>query len=218
MIYCKVFNTQQELTSWYDVKYREMGGTWHTPPEDCNRHLDDLLQDRQQRGHLLDVGCGGGRFIEQARKRGFRLILGIDPSTEAIAFARRRLNVPTAAFGTSINLITNELKTDELERYHAYSTIHGYSTNSIKYDYIVSLGSLEHVVNLGICLDIIRQILKDNGRWYFYLPNEKWTHTDQPNERTASSEEWKVLLAWHGLIADGEREWTDNTAIWGHKI
>ena len=206
MKYRKTYNTQAEVTAFYDAKYREMGGTWNTPPEDCNRHLDDLLRDRKQRGFLLDVGCGGGHFIEQASKRDFIYILGLDPSTEAMTYARSRLNVPTAAFGTNAYLITSSL-----EQYHG----RGLAIDPC--DYIVSLGSLEHVINLGTCLDIIRQRLKDDGRWYFYLPNEKWTHTDQPNERTASAEEWKALFAWHGLTADGEREWGADTAIWGHK-
>src|SRR4051812_38630574 len=77
------------LAKWYDTHYQEMNGTWVTPPEDCNRHLDDLDVPFDKTLRLLDIGCGGGHFLEQAVKR-VRCV-GVEISTVALAYARKRL-------------------------------------------------------------------------------------------------------------------------------
>ena len=85
------------------------------------------------------------------------------------------------------------------------------------FDYIVSIGSLEHVIDLDAALANIRVLLKPDGRWYFYCPNELWIHEDQPNERTATDEEWEALFGAHGLVTDWRERRGDNTCFMGHR-
>jgi SAM-dependent methyltransferase len=86
-----------------------------------------------------------------------------------------------------------------------------------KYDYVVSLGSLEHVVDIDAALENIFKLLKDDGTFYFFCPNDKWKHFDQPNERTAHDSDWVQLFARHGLVASTMKRWNDSTAFIGTK-
>src|SRR5215470_8469173 len=79
------YGTSEELAAWYDKKYTEMGDGWVTPPEECNRHLDDLGVVKDKDKWLLDIGCGAGHFLEQAEKR--VNCCGLEISTKAIEFA-----------------------------------------------------------------------------------------------------------------------------------
>ncbi|MEI8191424.1 MAG: class I SAM-dependent methyltransferase, partial [candidate division NC10 bacterium] len=47
-------------------------------------------------GRLLDVGCGAGHFIALARENGWDVV-GVDPSREACAFARREYGLSVHA-------------------------------------------------------------------------------------------------------------------------
>ena len=193
----KKIETTEELAKWYDAKYKEMGGCWVTPAEECERHLDALgVTAEEEWRWLLDVGCGGGHFLEQAEKR-----------------------VNCAGFEIS-----------EVARLECEQRLHSsvYSSSIEKpifvagcFDYIVSLGSLEHIVDIGAALDNIHYLSKPDGKWYFYCPNELWQHFDQPNERTMTDPEWIALFAAHGLKTTKHVRWgtkQDNTAFLGCKV
>ena len=194
MNYRKQTDSTPELAEWYDSKYTEMGGTWVTPAEECNRHLDDLGVPFDTTKTLLDVGCGGGHFLAEAEKR--VSCTGLEISDVAVQFASGR------ARGSSILPFSIE-------------TFSNRPTDG--FDYIVSMGSLEHIVNLDQALDNIRRLLAPGGRWYFYCPNEKWVHQDQPNERTMTDSEWMALFRAHDLYALKATSWGDNTAFMGCK-
>ena len=192
MNYRKSIETTDELGAWYDSKYKEMGGAWNTPAEDSNRHLNDFGVMVDKSKTLLDVGCGGGHFLAEASNR--VSCVGIELSTVGIEEAKKR--APEA------NCIHGSIETLDWE----------------PFDYIVSMGSLEHIIDIDKALDNIRQLLKPDGQWYFYCPNEKWTYTDQPNERTMSNAEWVDLFQKHGLWTTKITEWgerRDNTAFSG---
>src|SRR5262245_25273364 len=191
------YRTSDELAAWYDKKYTEMGDGWVTPPEECRRHLDDLgvMKEKDRRKELLDIGCGAGHFLAEAEKR--VLCTGYEISNTAIGFAKDRCKEPyTTFFKVDIGDLTVSVPA---------------------YDYIVSIGSLEHVVELDKALDNIRELLRDDGKFYFYCPNEKWVHEDQPNERTMRDEEWMYLFARHGLYVSKAKRWNDSTAFTGSK-
>jgi hypothetical protein len=76
---------------------------------------------------------------------------------------------------------------------------------------------LEHIVDLPSALDNIRALLKDDGKFYFYCPNELWMHFDQPNEQTKPDKDWIELFAAHGLRTLRFTRWNDNTAFFGDK-
>lgn len=191
MSYRQEIETTAELADWYNNKYQEMGGCWVTPPEECNRHLDDLGVPFDKSKWLLDIGCGGGYFLEQAEKR--VKSFGIEISDVAEAHARKRCN--SAVYHGSIEV---PFPWDD-------------------FDYVISIGSLEHVVNLDQALANIRTLLKPTGKWYFYVPNELWKHEDQPNERTMTDAEWVRTFMAGGLVMEDHKRWNDSTAFWGVK-
>jgi cyclopropane fatty-acyl-phospholipid synthase-like methyltransferase len=181
------------LAKWYNTHYQEMNGTWVTPPEDCNRHLDDLDVPFDKTLRLLDIGCGGGHFLEQATKR--VKCVGVEISRVALLYAHERL------YGRGVILI--EASLEGIEPW-------------LQFDYIVSMGSLEHVLELDKALDKIRILLKPTGAFYFYLPNTSWVHKDQPNELLADEPWWRAKLKEHGLQVDTTKAWgVDNIAYKG---
>jgi cyclopropane fatty-acyl-phospholipid synthase-like methyltransferase len=195
MEYRKQIDSTEELAAWYDAKYTEMGDGWETPAEECNRHLDAMGVGFDKSKRLLDVGCGAGHFLAEAEKR-------------------------VTCFGSEISEIGVKLSSLRAQN----STIVKVSIENTDYwgtapvllDYIVSIGSLEHIVDLPRALDNIRLLLKKpEGKFYFYCPNELWKHFDQPNERTMRDEEWMELFEQHGLYVYHKKRWNDNTAFCG---
>lgn len=97
-------------------------------------------------GRLLDIGCGLGRFIEMAQRRGW-LTKGIDVSIFASRYARNR----------GLDVSTKELKDILLEEE--------------SFDVITLFHVLEHFANpLGFLKDI-KPLLKTDGILVIELPN-----------------------------------------------
>lgn len=192
----KVYDNSKELGEWYDNKYIEMGDGWNTPAEEVNRHLDDIGVPFDKTKRLLDVGCGAGHFLAEAVKR--VECVGIEIS--AVGLQHTALRAPAA------RLILADIATQ-----HDMDCI----PVQKQFDFIVSIGSLEHIVDLPTALDNIRTLLKDDGKFYFYCPNELWMHFDQPNEQTHNDADWIGLFAAHGLFTHRFTRWNDNTAFYG---
>jgi SAM-dependent methyltransferase len=194
MKYRKSLNTSAEMADWYKKKYRDMGGCWHTPTEEHERHLNDAGLSAEGGGRLIvDIGCGDGSFLARAAARGFS-IAGFE------LVQADDLKIPTG------DLFVVDIGED--------LPAHWYGACQ----FVLSLGSLEHVVNIEKALCNIRDMLATDGRWYFYVPNERWIHEDQPNERTATADEWAALFAKYGLAEYRRFDWGVNTALGGTKF
>jgi SAM-dependent methyltransferase len=194
MEYRKVIESTPDLAAWYDAKYLAMGDGWHTPATECNQHLDDLGVPFNKLLRLLDVGCGAGHFLAEATKR----VTCFGSEISGIGAIKARARAPQAA----IAQVSIE------ERDYWIST-------GGRFDYVVSLGSLEHIVNLDAALANIRELLGASGKFYFLCPNERWKHFDQPNERTMTDWEWMALFEKYGLHTSSIRRWNDSTAFIG---
>ena len=189
MIYRKVFETTAEMAAWYDAKFKEMGGCWHTPDEELDRHLDDFGLTGGS-GSVMDIGCGDGSLVKRIVARGY------------------------AGHGFEISM--NAIKSKDAPYLWIYDICDGPLFQPPS-DYIISLGSLEHVIDLDAALKNIHASLKPEGRWYFYVPNELWIHEDQPNERIAPDDEWISIFESHGLVTESFKRWGDCTAFQGRK-
>lgn len=194
-MYRQKIETTKELAAWYDAKYTEMGDGWVTPPEECNHHLDAMGVPFDKTKRLLDVGCGAGHFLAEAVKR--VSCSGSEISEVGVQLTRMR------ALHAAIVQVS-------IENWDYWSGV-------IPYDFIVSIGSLEHIVDLDAALNNIQRLLAPDGKFYFYCPNELWQHFDQPNERTMTDQEWTELYVSHNLFVDWSKRWNDNTAFCGHK-
>ncbi len=98
--------TASEAATYYPGNY------WFDPAESTAGRLEELyrrwvlrdhvrfvtraLQDVEEGGVILDIGCGGGLFPGMLRERGYRA-MGLDLSQDAAALAWKRHGVPAVA-------------------------------------------------------------------------------------------------------------------------
>lgn len=77
--------------------YREMSDDGYLSEEEGRRRtarrLLDLLEAHVPRGRLLEVGCGHGLLLDEARRRGYD-VEGLELSVEAARYAREKLDLP----------------------------------------------------------------------------------------------------------------------------
>src|SRR5438105_2653192 len=77
--------------------YREMHDDGYLAEEEGRRRtarrLLDMLEPRAPGARLLEVGCGHGLLLDEARSRGYA-VKGLDLSAEAVRFAREELKLP----------------------------------------------------------------------------------------------------------------------------
>ena len=78
-VYLRTRYTQNILNQVYQ-RYED-NGSHLTPPEDVSNAkttplrreflMSEILEYIQPKGHLLDIGCGWGAFLDNARDKGF---------------------------------------------------------------------------------------------------------------------------------------------------
>jgi SAM-dependent methyltransferase len=129
------------------------------------RRLLRRLRRHVPGGRLLDVGCGHGLLLDEARRLGYD-VEGVELSTTAARYARENLGLRVR----HLALEDAELDTE-------------------RYDAIVIVDVLEHVDDPVACLDRLRALLAPGGalliatpdpsslvaraaggRWWCYLP------------------------------------------------
>jgi 2-polyprenyl-3-methyl-5-hydroxy-6-metoxy-1,4-benzoquinol methylase len=117
------------------------------------RYLDRLSRDSGKRsGKLLDVGCGPGHLLEEARKRGYDAV-GVDPSAEAVKHVQARLGKNSAI---------NAPYSKEL-----------FPENS--FDLITLVHVIDHVVEPKKLLETMRYHLKPGGHVFIATHNiDSW--------------------------------------------
>lgn len=64
----------------YEDELRNLTATY-------GRYLAELEGIGGRQEALLEIGCGNGFFLEEARRRGYTLVRGVEPSTDAVAKA-----------------------------------------------------------------------------------------------------------------------------------
>jgi len=113
-----------------------------------------LLEPRRTpRGRLLDVGSGGGAFVQCADEAGWTAI-GLEPSADA---CRRAARERRARGEPSVRMITGQLETAPFAtgRFHA----------------VAILDVLEHVWDPFACLVAARRLLAPGGLLLIETPN-----------------------------------------------
>jgi len=198
MAYRKEIETNRELAQWYDRKYREMEGPWRTSVEDCHwhlQHMTDVPPGLTGGQTFLDVGCGSGDFLKTLWDMYRPRCIGIDFSVEACRYSAKACPDCTIIHG-------------------AVESAHLYLKENL-FDWIVSIGTVEHFVDQAGCYLSMARMLKPKGHFYFYAPNELWAHEDQPNERTFDDAGWMEHWMQYRFIVKGWYRLRDNTAFWG---
>ena len=135
------------------------------------RFVERALREAQQPGLILDVGCGGGLFLQMLGERGgerlARRLVGLDFSLDAAAVASKRAGVP-AVCGTLLHAPFAPGSCAAITMFHV----------------------LEHLYDPASSLDAAHQLLAPGGRliaqvpnaacWQFLLFGERWNGIDVP--------------------------------------
>lgn len=109
---------------------------------DSIRILHQLKKLRVNSGMILDVGCGAGFFLDEARKKGWK-VLGIDTSYKAVQYARNTLKLDV-------------IRDDFIKHKFTYR----------KFDVIILSHLIEHLKNPTFFLSKIFTLLNSNGIFY----------------------------------------------------
>jgi len=96
---------------------------------------------------ILDIGCAGGGLLLAMQHRGYRNLVGIDPSLACAAMTRE--------------------KTGEAHRGWLTNLPHGIGT----FDCVVLSHVLEHVLDVTGGLEGLRPLLRDGGKVYIEVPD-----------------------------------------------
>ncbi len=116
----------------------QRGGIYH--------RLLNLLSRTQKIGSLLDVGCGCGFFLWEAKSQGWN-VLGVDPSQKSIEYARAMLG------DVVISGTLDDIPEDR------------------RFDAITMINVLDHMVDPREQLQKAIGLLADHGTLYLRFPN-----------------------------------------------
>jgi len=105
---------------------------------------------------ILDAGCGTGLLDEELKKENFNYqIVGVDSSTEAVNFSRKR--------GNEIFL----------------SSLEDCPFSAQTFDVILLLDVIEHVPDEKVILTEMERLLKPNGLIIVFVPALRWWWSQQ---------------------------------------
>ena len=111
------------------------------------RWLLDRLRAYLPNGRLLQVGCGYGLLLDEARRRGYE-VEGVEPSVEAARYARDRLG-----------LAVREMAVEEAE------------LGGERYDAVLLVDVLEHLDDPVAALDRLLTVLAPGGTLLIVTPD-----------------------------------------------
>ena len=143
----------------------------------ADSHLGELRLDGTER--VLDIGCGDGKVTaEIARRLTSGSVLGVDPSTQMIAFAKAhfaRRDDPNLAFAV------------------ADATALPYRN---QFDLVVSFNTLHWVRDQASALRGIRAALRPTGRAFLeFVPQGPRTSLEDVVEEASRAERWARYFA-----------------------
>lgn len=111
-----------------------------------NRRLDQVAK-YQQKGKVLDIGCGPGFFLEAAQAKGYE-VYGLDPSDYIVKVARKK-------FGIKVQKGVIETADYPIE----------------SFDLITAFDTFEHVYHPSEWLKAVHRVLKKGGHLAITTPN-----------------------------------------------
>ncbi|MBL4775793.1 MAG: class I SAM-dependent methyltransferase [Mariprofundus sp.] len=138
--------TEDELYDHYkQYSYSMLKPCLHPTVASYNKLLDELEQYRQS-GNILDIGCGQGDFLNEARNRGWN-VFGCEYSGAAVSLCHDRdISIQQGA-------LTAEM-------------FHG-----VQFDVITSFEVIEHINNQNEHFDLVYKKLRHGGLYFCTTPN-----------------------------------------------
>ncbi len=143
----KYYETE-EYISHTDAKRNLFEKVYHSVRNYAIKNKIALINKEQEKGKLLDVGCGTGDFLFAAKNNGWN-VTGIEPNQKARSIANKKNN----------NTVFDNTELKKLKE------------NS--FDVISLWHVLEHLPNLENDIQIFKKLLKPKGTLIVAVPNYK---------------------------------------------
>ena len=145
---------QSEFDRYYwelsKYEYEHRGGKESEDDRHRLKILADLLQpiipDRSSR--ILEIGCANGRLLSYLKEAGYGDVTGVDPSPGCARAAKLLYDVPVET-----------------------GTVFDFRKPDTGYDFVVTLGVLEHIRDLQRAVQRVRDVTLDNGRVFVGVPD-----------------------------------------------
>ncbi len=138
--------TQAELSEYYAAEYSENSLAESEAARPAMRRVLAEIEAKVPVGRILDVGCGYGMFLEEARRLGWT-VQGVEPTPERAEAAR----------GRGLPVVSGTLEQACFE------------TGS--FDVVVLQHVIEHLTEPRVSLAEISRILRPGGLLYVACPN-----------------------------------------------
>ena len=149
------------MTIWDDIykNYQKGGKAWATLSEEIHPLFKQFLsQSNFELKHVLDIGCGTGKYLKLLQAGGFKTD-GIDSSETAVEMTKKTLGVGSTIL--CINMFEFEIPKNKYDLVISISTIHH--------------GTKEQVQNL---INRIYEAIVENGKIFITVPDfessKKW--------------------------------------------
>jgi len=145
---------QSEFDRYYwelsKYEYEHRGGKESEDDRHRLKILADLLQPiiPDRRSRILEIGCANGRLLSYLKEAGYGDVTGVDPSPGCARAARLLYDVPVET-----------------------GTVFDFRKPDTGYDFVVTLGVLEHIRDLQRAVQRIRDVTLDNGRVFVGVPD-----------------------------------------------
>ena len=173
----------------FELKYHELeeGNWWFKGRRDIIMKLMKKLNISSSQ-KILEIGCSGGAMIKRLDKAGFKDIVGIDISRDAINLCKKK--------GIKNVLVMDAKKTNFSDG---------------QFDAIISSDILEHIEDDWAALKNWNRILKNNGKLVLFVPAFKslWSEHDAINHhhRRYSKKELTTKLRKSGFYLERCSYW-----------
>jgi len=149
------------MTIWDNIykNYQKGGEAWASLSEEIHPLFKQFLkQSNFKLKHVLDIGCGTGKYLKILQAGGFKTY-GIDSSETAVELTKKILGDESKIF--CINMFKFEIPKDQYDLVISISTIHH--------------GTKKQVQNL---INRIYEALIENGKVFITVPDfessKKW--------------------------------------------
>jgi 2-polyprenyl-3-methyl-5-hydroxy-6-metoxy-1,4-benzoquinol methylase len=138
--------TEKELIEHYSQYSYSTRKPCPPPTIKSYNNLLDFFAEFKETGNILDVGCGQGDFLNEARKRGWT-IYGYEYSAAAISLCRDR----------DISVCSGKFTAGQFA--------------DIQFDVVTSFEVLEHLNNMNDHFAVVNKKLRTGGLYYCTTPN-----------------------------------------------
>ena len=155
-IYADVLVTQKDLDiyysniSKYEDKQLSTGGGYEYYDkkrlEGVAKYIDDFFPDKGIK--IADIGCAIGGLLEQLKGKGFKNLLGIDPSISCVQITKQEKGIDCI-----------------------HSSLFELDESFGKFDLLVISHVWEHILDLENAIKSLQKILAPNGCIYIECPN-----------------------------------------------